>query len=408
MKTSKLQLKHIIELDCELNRVKDQDILLERILLEARKMVGADAGSIYIIEDNKLAINYSQNDTIQADLPPGQKLIYSLFKVEINTKSIAGYVAATGAVINIPDVYKTGKSAPYQYDSSYDKLSGYMNKSMLAIPLRTITGRIVGVIQVINATDKDGKIIPFTKDDELFVTHFADNAAMALERAQMTRAIILRMIRMAELRDPKETGMHVNRVAGYSVELYEAWARKHNISEKEVQRNRDILRMAAMLHDVGKVAISDAILKKPAKFTPEEFAIMKAHTWLGADLFKDSEQSEFDDMAMQIALTHHEKWNGDGYPGRMTGAGWRENASSPGRGLSGEEIPIWGRIVAVTDVYDALSSRRVYKESWPEEQVLSEIRKLSGTSFDPELVELFFEIMPMLKHVESRYHEIPD
>ncbi|MBN1523278.1 MAG: HD domain-containing protein [Spirochaetales bacterium] len=404
MTAGKQQLKHLIQLDCELNRVKDLDILLERILFEARKMVGADAGSIYVMEEGKLAIKYAQNDSIQASLPKGQKLIYSLFTIDINTKSISGYVAATGAVINIPDVYTIPDSAPYSYDSTYDKISGYSSKSMLAIPLKANTGKILGVIQVINSKDKEGNIVPFTNDDELFVTHFADNATVALERAQMTRTIILRMIRMAELRDPKETGMHVNRVAGYSVELYEAYARKKAIPESEIQRNRDILRMAAMLHDVGKVAISDSILKKPGRFTPEEFEIMKGHTFLGAQLFTGNEQSDFDEIAKTIALTHHEKWNGEGYPGYFEGMKPPENIHE-NRGLSGMDIPLFGRIVSIADVYDALISKRVYKDEWPEEQVLTEIEKMSGSSFDPELVDIFFEILPMLKHIASRYQE---
>ncbi len=132
----------------------------------------------------------------------------------------------------------------------------------------------------------------------------------------MMRAIMLRMIKMAELRDPKETGMHVNRVGAYSVELYERYALKRNIDKKEVQKNKDILRMSAMLHDVGKIGISDNILKKPAGLTAEEFAIMKTHTYIGAHLFHDKE-SEFDEMALTVALNHHEKWDGTGYPGFM-------------------------------------------------------------------------------------------
>ena len=111
------------------------------------------------------------------------------------------------------------------------------------------------------------------------------------------------MLRMAEMRDPKETGAHVNRVGAYSAEIYEAWARKKGISRKEFEKNRDVLRVASMLHDVGKVAISDMILKKPAKLDIDEFEIMKQHTFLGAKLFADS-QSEFDDAAFRIAPIH--------------------------------------------------------------------------------------------------------
>ena len=197
---------------------------------------------------------------------------------------------------------------------------------------------------------------------------------------------------MAELRDPKETGPHVNRVASYAVELYERWAALHGKARREVDHYRDLLRMAAMLHDVGKVAISDIILKKPSKFTPDEFECMKSHTWLGARLF-DHTNSELDSMSVQVALTHHENWDGSGYPGKIdirTGEALFPHDAEKNR-LSGDGIPIWGRLVALADVYDALSSKRVYKEAWDERNVLEEIHNQSGIKFDPELVDIFFE-----------------
>jgi HD-GYP domain-containing protein (c-di-GMP phosphodiesterase class II) len=405
MRQNEIHLKNLIELDSQLNRTTDLDILLERILFEARKMVHADAGSIYVIENDLLMVKYAQNDSKQKALPPGQKLIYSIFKLKINTKTISGYVASTGKVINLPNVYRIPANAPYSYNPSYDRISEYKSKSMLTIPLRTNTGKTIGVIQMINAVNKKHKIVPFKKSDEILIMHFADNAAIALERAQMIRTIILRMIRMAELRDPKETGKHVNRVAAYSVELYEAWAHKHNLTEKEIDKNRDMLRMAAMLHDVGKVAISDAILKKPARFSEMEYEIMKAHTYLGARLFTD-QQSEFDQISKLIALTHHEKWNGEGYPGRIdlnTGKPKRKTKNRKSKGLKKSEIPLWGRIVAIADVYDALSSKRVYKDEWPEEKVIKELKNLSGKSFDPELINLFLDILPNIKQITKHY-----
>lgn len=407
MENNSENIKRILQLECEFNRIQDVDILLERILTEARIMLNADAGSIYIVEGNKLAIKFSQNETKQKELPPGQKLIYSIFKININKKTVSGYVAATGEIVNIPDVYAIPSNAPYHYDPSYDKLAGYKTGSMLNIPLTSNTGEIIGLIQIINKKNEKGKIIPFTKDDELLVMHFANNATVALQRAQMTRAIILRMIKMSALRDPKETGMHVNRVAGYAVEIYERYANKYKIEEKEVQKNRDILRMAAMLHDVGKIAISDSILKKPGKLNKNEFDTMKAHTYLGARLFIDK-QSEFDEVATQIALTHHEKWNGQGYPGHIninTGMPKKKDKQGNPKGLKGQEIPLWGRIVAIADVYDALSSKRVYKEKWEQDRVLEEIKILSGSNFDPELVNIFFEVLPHIKQISDRYAE---
>jgi len=234
MALSSDEIQSILRIDSELNKIRDYDLLLERILQEARRVVNADAGSIYIKENDVLAIKYAQNDTIQKHLKPGEKQIYTIFTIPINDQTISGYVALTGTALSIPDVYKISKKAPYKYNSWYDKEAGYRTKSMLTVPLKTQEGKILGVIQIINALDDNGKIVPFTKDDEILVTHFAANATVALQRAYLTRSMIIRMIRMAELRDPKETGSHVNRVAGYAVELYEAWAERHNLSEKEI------------------------------------------------------------------------------------------------------------------------------------------------------------------------------
>lgn len=401
------KLRDIISLDSELNQIQDVDILLERILTEARRVVGADAGSIYVRRDNHLVVNYAQNDTSQHELPPGQKLIYSVFSIEINTNTISGYVAATGKPVNIPDVYRIPDSSPFGYNTMYDRISGYKTTSMLAIPLRTNSGNILGVIQIINKKNAAGEVIAFDPEDELLVLHFATNATVALERAQMTRAILLRMISMAELRDPKETGTHVNRVAGFAVEIYDRWAYKVGIPQKQIEKNRDNLRMAAMLHDVGKVAISDLILKKPARFTPEEYETMKTHTWQGARLFLNR-QSEFDDMAMAVAMNHHERWDGHGYPGHIdpeTGRALKTDTDGNVEGKREKEIPLFGRIVAICDVYDALRSKRVYKQAWTEEQVLEEMHKSSGSQFDPELIAAFFDVLPNIQTIAKKYED---
>jgi len=399
------RLKEIIRLDTELSTVQDLDILLERILTEARRITNADAGSIYIRDEDDLVFSYAQNDTMQKKLPPGQKLIYLTFRMKINTHSIAGYVASTGKSLNIPDVYKIDNQSPYHFDSSYDQVSKYKTTSMLTVPLKTNTGDIIGVLQIINKKDAEGVVVPFNSEDEIICLHFASTASMALQRAQLTRALILRMIAMAELRDPKETGPHVNRVAAFATEIYERWAKKLGESREKINKTRDVLRMAAMIHDVGKVAISDIILKKEGKLTRRERQLMEAHTYLGARLFLDK-QSEFDEIASQVALRHHENWDGTGYPGYVdvrTGKPIKLGRDGKALALKGEEIPIFGRIVAIADVYDALQSKRAYKEAWCEEEVLAEINYLSGKKFDPQFVDAFFESLPVLRSVTARY-----
>ena len=407
--------KFLIRLDSELNQIQDFDLLLERILYEARMVVHADAGSIYITVPTekgeegteKLAIKYSQNDTFQKDLQPGQKMIYTIFSVLINEKSISGYCALKRTLINVPDMYNIPPEAPYSFNSSFDKITGYKSVSSLTIPLVSTEKRLMGVIQVMNSKDEMGNIVPFSSDDEILLTHFATNASTVLQRAYITRAMILRMIKMSELRDPKETGTHVNRVAGYAVDIYDRWAYHHKIPPDERNKYRDTLKISSMLHDVGKVAISDSILKKPARFTPEEYQIMQNHTVYGASLFTDA-SSSLDILAREIALTHHENWDGTGYPGWVDPAdGSVSRADEEGKplGRKGEEIPLGGRIVAVADVYDALCSKRVYKEPWNEDDVLEEMKKLSGSKFDPELIEIFFEILPSIKHTREQYQD---
>jgi HD-GYP domain-containing protein (c-di-GMP phosphodiesterase class II) len=407
MLTEKQKLHLIIKLGMELTEIKDVDLLLERILLEARRLVHADAGSIYIKEGDKLKFSYTQNETQQKKLAHGKKLIYSTFSIPINNQSIAGYVGNTGETMNIHDVYKLKPGLSFSFNKSYDDLSGYRTQSMLTFPLKTNQGDTIGVLQLINAQDANGKVVPFFKKDEPLIMHFANMAAVAIERALMTRAMILRTIKMAELRDPKETGAHVNRVASYAVAIYEEWADEHGVPDRLIDKNRDVLRMAAMLHDVGKVAISDAILKKAGRLDDAEREAMKLHTVMGARLFSDR-YSEFDEAAALVALNHHEKWDGTGYPGHINPADCKalpghENGDGSARPKNGEEIPLFGRIVALADVYDALSSRRVYKESWDEARVLEEIQATSGTHFDPNMVKMFFSCIDTIKSIHQRY-----
>ena len=401
------KLNALIKLSCDIAEVKDFDVLMEHILYSTRQFVNCDAGSIYIKQGDHLLFSYTQNDTLSQRLKPGQKLIYTTFSIPINNNSIAGYVATKGKILNIQDAYNLPESLPFRFDKSFHQSANYRTQSILTTPLKTRGEKIIGVLQLINCKDNDGRVVPFDPDLETYVSFLAMSAAGFLEQAQLTRAIILRMISMAELRDPKETGNHVNRVAGYALEIFEALAKKKNLPEKEVENKRGVLRMAAMLHDVGKVAISDIILKKPGRLDPDEYNVMKGHTVLGAKLFINP-TSEFDEVARDVALNHHERYDGRGYPGHVdpfTGEPLIGMADSEGIPLpkKSEEIPLFGRIVALADVYDALSSQRIYKEAWDQEKVLTLIREESGKQFDPDVVEAFFSCLPSIQAIAQRY-----
>lgn len=403
-KTRDQKLQLVLEIEQKLAEIKDVDVLLENILTGARQIANADAGSIYEYDEkaNQITIRFGQNDTQQAKLAKGEKLPYTNFTFDVTPNIISGYAVISKQVINIPDVYNMPEyldsakmiKRPYSFSGDTDKKTGYHSKSMLAMPLRMTNGKILGVIQIINARDENGEVIPFDSDDEFNISRFATNASQVLEYAYLTNAMVLRMARMAEYRDPKETGEHVERVSVFALEIYDRYAANKNIPIEVRGKYRDTLKLAAKCHDFGKVGISDLILKKPARFTDEERNKMKGHTCLGAQLFSPPE-SDLDIMARDICLSHHERWDGGdrGYPGHFDYKTLQPEESVPNsKPLKGEEIPLSARIVAIADVFDALSHQRVYKEAWSIEDTFKEIEKEAGRQFDPELIAAFLQI----------------
>lgn len=186
-----------------------------------------------------------------------------------------------------------------------------------------------------------------------------------------------RLAMIAEKHDDL-TGEHMNRVGEYSYLL----AKQLGFTEKDAK----MLRQAAPLHDIGKIAIRDSILLKPGKLTDEEFEIIKSHAAIGAEMLSESVSPAMN-LAESVALSHHEKWNGAGYP----------------NGLAGDNIPLCGRIVAVVDAYDAMMQKRPYKAAWSKQQTLTELRRCSGSYYDPDVVKAFFTLhakIPQIKHTE--------
>lgn len=191
--------------------------------------------------------------------------------------------------------------------------------------------------------------------------------------------IIRRLGRAAEYKD-NETGLHVIRMSHYSRLIAQA----AGMNKEDVE----LLFNAAPMHDVGKIGIPDHILRKPGKLDPEEWEIMKQHVNIGARII-GRHSSELLETARIVALTHHEKWDGSGYP----------------RNLSGERIPVTGRIVAIADVFDALTSLRPYKEAWPIEKALTYIKEERGKHFDPTLIDCFLNVFSEILKVKDQYAE---
>lgn len=394
-------VRFILEATDELNRLNDVDSILDRILLDARTLASADAGSIFLTEGNSLRFGYVQNDTLfQCD--SSNTVLYQDLTLPIGEGSIVGYAALTGETLIIDDAYALDPTLPYGFNKSFDEKSGYKTTSMLTLPIRSQENRLVGVIQLINARNEQKQVGPFDPAVISYLGLLANQAGVAIQRGQLNRELILRMMQMAEMRDPTETGAHVQRVGAYCAEIYQRMAQKRGTDPREIRSYRDRIRLAAMLHDVGKVSISDTILKKPGRLTDEEFKSVKMHTISGARLFRN-QTSNLDRMCMDIALRHHEKWTGNGYPGNVPDL-WDKNAR-PGEPLQGTAIPLSARICAVADVFDALTSPRSYKEAWPNEKAYMVLEEDSGTHFDPEVVGSFMDILPTITAIQERFRE---
>ncbi|MCF6309349.1 MAG: HD domain-containing protein [Sulfurimonas sp.] len=206
-----------------------------------------------------------------------------------------------------------------------------------------------------------------------------ENSLLNKEIEETQREVVFTMGAIGESRS-KETGNHVKRVAEYSKLL----ALSYGLSNEEAE----MLKQASPMHDIGKIAIPDAVLNKPAHFTEEEYVIMQKHAVLGYDMLKHSDRPLLKTAAI-VANEHHEKWDGSGYP----------------NGLSGEDIHIYGRITALADVFDALGSDRVYKKAWDDERIFEFFKEERGKHFDPVLIDIFFEHLDKFLAIRNKFKD---
>lgn len=357
-------LENLINISIQMNSEYSINKLLETIMEKAREITNADAGSLYLKEKNNLKFLVTQNDTLN-----NQNTAFNVI-IPVDKKSIAGYVAYTGEHLNIKDAYNISSDYPFVYNTDFDEKNNYRCISMLVVPMKDNTGNIIGVIQLINAKNKNGNTIDFNETIEPIINSFASMAAMAVKNVQLKDTIkkayldtIYRLSIAAEFKD-LDTGLHIKRMSVYSQILAEEMGKGDEFCEK--------ILYASPLHDVGKIGIPDRILLKPAKLDADEWIVMKQHTIMGYEILKDSEH-ELMNISSTIALSHHERFDGNGYP----------------HGITGNDIPIEGRIVALADVFDALSSKRPYKKPWPIEKILTVIREERGKQFDEKVIDAF-------------------
>ena len=274
-------------------------------------------------------------------------------------QGVTGIAVRSGIPHVNHDFERDPTAAPWREAASR---RGYRTSS--AFPLMK-ENRAWGVLTVYSE-----KLDAFTEKEVALLTDLAaditfgiDSLKTKSELVETRLDIIRRLTNAGEYRD-NDTGAHIKRMSMYC----EAIGRAMNLSDTQCE----LLLAASPMHDVGKIGIPDHILLKPGKLTAEEFEIIKTHTTIGADIL-NSPTSELLSAARDIALYHHEKWDGSGYP----------------RGIGGNEIPLMARIVAVADVYDALTTTRPYKKPWPAKEALAEITRLSGSHFDPTVVKAF-------------------
>ena len=367
------QVEKLNNIGIALSSEHNLEKLLEQIVSQALELAHCDAGSIYIKEGDKLAFMVAQNNTLKKRYGEGYEVKYfKKFQFPISKDRISGYVASTGETLNIGDVYRILPHKEYRFTDDFDKRNNYVTKSMIAIPLKDSDHNVLGVLQLINCLNEEGNIIPFDKDIENLIQSVGSQAAVAIRNARLIRKVkeahldtILRLSVAAEFRDD-DTSEHLRRMTTYSLIV----ARNLGLSEYEI----DLLRYAAPMHDIGKIGIPDSILFKPGNLTKSEWEEMKKHTIYGAQIL-DGSDSEILKASSVVAMNHHERWDGSGYP----------------RGLKKNKIPIFGQIVSIADVFDALASKRCYKEAYDMISAIEEIKTSSDVSFGKHIVDAFVQ-----------------
>ncbi len=345
---------------------KNLDKVLMLMANMGREMVVSDRCTVWLIDEER-----GELYTTFAHGIPG-------IRIPLGT-GLAGHSVQTGEPIVIDDAYKDPR-----HNKDSDKKTGYVTRSIIVIPFRNNDGKVIGCYQAINKMTRGGK---FTEKDIEYLTLAASYSGKSLESVMLyneieetQKEIIFAMGEIGETRS-KETGNHVKRVAEYSYIL----ALGLGMSKEEAE----LLKMASPMHDIGKVAIPDAVLKKPGKLTEAEYEMMKSHASIGHGLLKNSKRRILKAAAI-VASQHHEKWNGGGYP----------------QNLKGTDIHIYGRITALAAVFDALASDRVYKKAWELDRILNLFKEERGQHFDPQVVDAFFDKLPQIFEIRDRYQDV--
>lgn len=343
--------------------IHDHEILLVELAKLGRDIVNANRCSIWIL-NKKERILWTK--VAQGVAPI--KLDYGV--------GLVGDAISKNEPLIINDV----QSHPH-FNSAIDKKTGFTTKTMMVIPMLNMKEEVIGAIQVINKkegffSDRDLKYLT------LVSTYSAESleTILLMEEIEKTQKELIHIMGVTGENRSKETGNHVKRVGEYSYLL----ARFYGLSQKD----SNILKTVSPMHDIGKIGIEDAILKKPNRLTSKEMNRMKEHTTIGFNILKNSELPLLRSASI-VAYQHHEKYNGTGYP----------------RGLKGDDIHIFGRITALADVFDALGSQRVYKPKWEDERIFDLLQEERGEHFEAKLVDIFLKYKDEFLAIRDKFKD---
>lgn len=356
-KESTLLREHLLKL-FEFSKLLNSSLDLSdirKMAIEAcMELVNCEAGSLLLYNEDSKELYF---DVALGDKAHKVKTI----RLKLG-QGIAGWVAEHRQSEIINDVQNDPR-----FFRDADKRSGFTTKNMICLPILAKEDKLLGVLQAINK--KEGQ---FDEYDLELLKALCSQIAISIENAKLydelketLYAVILALADTIEKRDPY-TGGHTKRVMDYSILIGQALG----LTKEEME----YLRLAAVLHDIGKIGIRDAVLLKEGKLTDEEFKIIQNHTTYGAEILSHIKQLK---EVIPGVLYHHEKFDGTGYP----------------HGLKGDEIPLIAQIIAVADTYDAMTTDRPYRKGLSKEVALEELQKFAGRQFAPKVVEAFVKIM---------------
>lgn len=353
-------LVSLVKIGRSITALTDINVLLKVIAEETKNAMQADRCTVFIYD--------KERNEIWSKVALGMDSQEIRFPAD---KGLAGYVVKTGETLNIADAYNDSR-----FNKDVDSKTGYRTKTILCMPIKNNNQEIIGAFQVLNKASG-----VFTKNDEDLLVAIGGSASIALENAQLFEqqkqlykeqkqlfeSFINTLASSIDARD-KITAGHSTRVKLYAMLL----ADELKLDEK----TKELIEKAAILHDIGKIGIRDSVLQKEGKLTPEEYSHIQEHVKITHNILDNISMSSDFRIITEIACSHHEKYDGTGYY----------------RHLKGEDIPYGGRILAVADVFDAITSRRHYRDKMPIKNVIDILIKDSGTHFDKNLVDVFLKI----------------